>query len=269
MPFFVLTSSAIENYRIEYFNRDAFLSFHGNLLKFSPVGIFKFARHYFCRDLEEKGRKYIRHHFKRILQESPEFKELTSKELEAILRDDELNVKNEEIVFEAVKTWIEHNVDERRPYLPRLLKCMRYGLMSYNFFTNNVLTWKIIEEDEVSVLCTIDRSFKPRKKQEPLFFYRTNEFIIFSGNYFYNYRFLLFAPVITSPVSFHFLNEFHANESIEYNLIIYIRIIRNTDLCFYSFQYLHYELSFHYLYLVVKNNFYTKRIYFDVAKLHG
>ncbi|XP_060819012.1 kelch-like protein 10 [Bombus pascuorum] len=112
------------------------------------LGIFKFARHYFCRDLEEKGRKYIRHHFKRILQESPEFKELTSKELEAILRDDELNVKNEEIVFEAVKTWIEHNVDERRPYLPRLLKCMRYGLMSYNFFTNNVLTWKIIEEDE-------------------------------------------------------------------------------------------------------------------------
>lgn len=143
-----------------------FTIFHGNLLKFLSVfffvlGIFKFARHYFCRDLEEKGRKYIRHHFKRILQESPEFKELTSKELEAILRDDELNVKNEEIVFEAVKTWLEHNVDERRPYLPRLLKCVRYGLMSYNFFTNNVLTWKIIEEDEVSL--SYDRLFTYHK----------------------------------------------------------------------------------------------------------
>ena len=115
---------------------------------------------------------------------------------------------------------------------------------------------------------SIDR-LNLERNRNLFFFYRTNEFIIFSGNYFYNYRFLLFAPVITSPVSFHFLNEFHANKSIEYNLIIYIRIIRNTDLCFYSFQYLHYELSFHYLYLMVKNNFYTKRIYFDVAKLHA
>ncbi|XP_076281415.1 kelch-like protein 10 [Lasioglossum baleicum] len=113
------------------------------------LGIFKFARHYFCRDLEEKGRKYIRHHFKRILQESPEFKELTGEELEAILRDDELNVKNEEIVFEAVKTWVEHNQEERKPCLPRLLKCVRYGFISYPFFTNNILTWKIIEEDEL------------------------------------------------------------------------------------------------------------------------
>ncbi|XP_078039106.1 uncharacterized protein LOC144471169 [Augochlora pura] len=112
------------------------------------LGIIKFARHYFCRDLEEKGRKYIRHHFKRILQESPEFKELTGEELEAILRDDELNVKNEEIVFEAVKTWVEHNLEERRPRLPRLLKCVRYGFISYPFFMNNILTWTIIEEDE-------------------------------------------------------------------------------------------------------------------------
>ncbi|XP_076639357.1 kelch-like protein 10 [Colletes latitarsis] len=113
------------------------------------LGIFKFARHYFCRDLEEKGRKYIRHHFKRILQDSAEFKELTSEELEAIIRDDELNVKSEEIVFEAVKTWTEHNVEERKPCLPRLLKCVRYGLMSYPFFTNSVLAWRLVEEDEL------------------------------------------------------------------------------------------------------------------------
>lgn len=127
------------------------------------LGIFKFARHYFCRDLEEKGQKYIRHHFKRILQESLEFKELAGEELEAILRDDELNVKNEEIVFEAVKTWVEHNVDDRKPYLPRLLKCVRYGLMSYTFFTNNVLAWKIIEEDEVSI--RDDRSAQNQTKR--------------------------------------------------------------------------------------------------------
>ncbi|XP_067207770.1 kelch-like protein 10 isoform X2 [Linepithema humile] len=112
------------------------------------LGIFKFARHYFCRDLEKQGRKYIRHHFKQILKESAEFKELLCDELEAILRDDELNVKNEEIVFDAVKTWVENRVEERRVYLPRLLECIRYGLMSHKYFINNIVKWKLVEEDE-------------------------------------------------------------------------------------------------------------------------
>ncbi|KYN13828.1 PREDICTED: kelch-like protein 10 isoform X1 [Trachymyrmex cornetzi] len=112
------------------------------------LGIFKFARHYFCHDLEKQGRKYIRHHFKRILQESAEFKDLLCDELEAILRDDELNVKNEEIVFDAVKTWVETRVEERRVYLPRLLECIRYGLMSHKYFINNIINWKLVEKDE-------------------------------------------------------------------------------------------------------------------------
>lgn len=115
---------------------------------------------------------------------------------------------------------------------------------------------------------SINRLNFERNRNLSFLFYRTNEFIIFSASYFYNYRFLLFAPVITSLLFFHLLNEFHANKSIEYNLILYLSIIRNTDLCFYSFQYLHCELSFHYLYPAVKNNFYTKRIYFHVAKPH-
>ncbi|XP_015587950.1 kelch-like protein 10 isoform X2 [Cephus cinctus] len=112
------------------------------------LGIFKFARHYFCRDLEEKGRKYIRHHFKQILQESAEFKDLVCSELEAILRDDELNVRNEELVFEAIKSWVEYRVGERKIHLSKLLECVRFGLMSFKYFNNTVLEWKIVKEDE-------------------------------------------------------------------------------------------------------------------------
>lgn len=112
-------------------------------------GIFKFARHYFCRDLEEKGRKYIRHNFKQILQESGEFKDLSYEELESILNDDELNVRNEELVFEAIKTWVESNPEDRKSALPMLLKSIRFGLMNFKFFTNNILKWKFVEEDEV------------------------------------------------------------------------------------------------------------------------
>lgn len=121
------------------------------MVRVAAAGIFKFAHHYFCRDLERQGQKYIRHHFKQILQESAEFKDLLCDELEAILRNDELNVKNEEIVFDAIRMWIESKVEERRIYLARLLQCVRYGLMSRKYFVNNIIGWKLVEEDEVSV----------------------------------------------------------------------------------------------------------------------
>ncbi|XP_012259425.2 kelch-like protein 10 isoform X2 [Athalia rosae] len=112
------------------------------------LGIFKFARHYFCRDLEEKGRKYIRHNFKQILQESGEFRDLSCEELQLVLQDDELNVRNEELVFEAIKTWVESNPGERKSALPILFKCIRFGLMNYKFYRNNILKWKFVEDDK-------------------------------------------------------------------------------------------------------------------------
>lgn len=114
------------------------------------LGIYKFARHYFCHDLEEKGRKYIRHHFKIILKNSQEFKELTADELYEILHDDELNVRNEEIVFEAIKIWIEaKNNEDRRKYLPKLLECVRFGLINSKYIITNVLTYKLIKDNKV------------------------------------------------------------------------------------------------------------------------
>ncbi|XP_033221117.1 kelch-like protein 10 isoform X2 [Belonocnema kinseyi] len=98
--------------------------------------------------LEERGRKYIRHNFKRILKDSTEFKDLSIEELEAILRDDELNVRNEEIVFEAIKFWIEAKIDKRRIHFPRLFQCIRFGLMSSKFFNSNILSSRLIENDE-------------------------------------------------------------------------------------------------------------------------
>ncbi|XP_043287377.1 kelch-like protein 10 isoform X2 [Venturia canescens] len=112
------------------------------------LGIFKFARHYFCRDLAERGRKFICHNLKQIVNESEEFKDLEGEELATILRDDELNVRNEETVFEAVKSWIEAGPKERESHLVRLLECVRFGLMSYKYFTHNVLAWKCISDND-------------------------------------------------------------------------------------------------------------------------
>ncbi|XP_041987203.1 kelch-like protein 10 [Aricia agestis] len=112
------------------------------------LGIFKFARCYFCNDLEKKGKSYIRQNFGRILKECNEFKTLTVEELEDILRDDELNVRNEEIVFQALKTWVEHDLENRRKYIPSLLTCVRYGHISFKYLKTKILQWQPVVDDE-------------------------------------------------------------------------------------------------------------------------
>jgi kelch-like protein 10 len=108
------------------------------------LGIFKFARHYFCHELEKRGRKYICHNFMEILQQSSEFKDLSVEELENILCDDELNVSSEELVFEAVIKWTQADLQAREQHLKTLIHCVRYGLMSFTFFTDEVMNNELI-----------------------------------------------------------------------------------------------------------------------------
>lgn len=110
------------------------------------------ARKYFCRDLEDRGQRFVRHHFKEVMQTNPDFYKLSENELYDILSDDELNSKSEELVFDAVKRWVEHDSETRRKSLPRLLKCVRIGLLSCSYFAGTVLTWNLIMEDDVSSL---------------------------------------------------------------------------------------------------------------------
>lgn len=61
--------------------------------------------------------------------------------MEAILRDDELNARTEELVFEAIQAWIEWRPLERNAHLPKLLSCPRYGLMASRYFKEQVYHW--------------------------------------------------------------------------------------------------------------------------------
>lgn len=67
-----------------------------------------------------------------------------------ILQDDELNVKNEELVYFAVQKWVEANPYKYRPYLLDLLKCVRFGTLSYDF-VSEVLKWKPVKENPVCI----------------------------------------------------------------------------------------------------------------------
>ncbi|CAG7834922.1 unnamed protein product [Allacma fusca] len=107
------------------------------------IKIFKMAKIYFCPELVNKARLYLLCNFKEIV-ETPEFCELGFEELEDILRDDLLNIRSEEMVFIAVRKWVEKNPEERASRVIELLQTIRFGLMSYRFFTTVVLQWQFV-----------------------------------------------------------------------------------------------------------------------------
>lgn len=56
------------------------------------------------------------------VMESEEFMLLPANQLIDIISSDELNVRSEEQVFNAVMAWVKYSIQERRPQLPQVCK---------------------------------------------------------------------------------------------------------------------------------------------------
>lgn len=63
---------------------------------------------------------------------------LPIEELRSLVGADELNVKNEDIVWELVLRWIDYDPIERKGYIVDLMKNIRLGLLDTQFFLENV-----------------------------------------------------------------------------------------------------------------------------------
>ena len=70
---------------------------------------------------------------------SPEFIELSFEDLQAFILDDELNVRHEEHIFQAVISWINADPENRLEHLQGLLSCIRFVLMPGHYFKESVL----------------------------------------------------------------------------------------------------------------------------------
>jgi kelch-like protein 10 len=74
----------------------------------------------------------------KVWQQSEELLELPVEELQAIVGEDELNIKNEKMVWECVLRWIDQDTDNRKGHIVDLLKNIRLGLLDRNFLHKNV-----------------------------------------------------------------------------------------------------------------------------------
>lgn len=81
--------------------------------------------------------------------ESDEFLLLPVNHLIEMISADELNVKNEEQVYQAVMSWVVQNVLERKQFLSQLLSHVRLPLLSVQYLVTKVGNDPLIKQDQV------------------------------------------------------------------------------------------------------------------------
>ncbi|NWR63369.1 KLH10 protein, partial [Bucorvus abyssinicus] len=116
------------------------------------IGIWKLTDTYYCPELREAACLFILHHFQELSRVSAEFLELPVSDLKNIIEKDELNVREEGAVFEAVLKWIAHNPQSRRQHTADLLSRVRLALMPVEFLLNAIKTHKYAQDKECEVL---------------------------------------------------------------------------------------------------------------------
>ncbi|XP_043932041.1 kelch-like protein 10 [Protopterus annectens] len=111
------------------------------------LGIWKFADCYYCPELKRKAIIFILRNFKEMVKVSQEFLQLSTFEFGEIIEKDELNVKQEEIVFNAILQWISFDSHNRKKCLSLLLPKVRLSRMNPNYFIDNVKNNDYVKDD--------------------------------------------------------------------------------------------------------------------------
>lgn len=96
------------------------------------VGIFKLASGLGCESLARQSWAYLLEFFESVLK-NKEFMHLSADELIAIINDDDLNTPSEEIVCEAVLSWIASDRVQRCQFLGKLFSFVRFPLFSQQY----------------------------------------------------------------------------------------------------------------------------------------
>ncbi|XP_061180400.1 kelch-like protein 10 isoform X2 [Saccostrea echinata] len=120
------------------------------------IGILRFAKNYFCPNLEKEAYRFLMINIADVIANSNEFLQFDIEEVCHILSSDSLNVKNEKIVFDAVIRWIDYYPVTRKVYIARLLKTIRLGLLSKKYFVEKVKVHPYVKDNEFCKPLVID-----------------------------------------------------------------------------------------------------------------
>ncbi|XP_048850811.1 kelch-like protein 10 [Brienomyrus brachyistius] len=103
------------------------------------VGIFIIADVYHLSELRESAFFFMVKNFKQVASSSEEFLQLTVEQLSSVVEKDELNVSQEEVVFDAILRWIAHEPSSRNCHIAVLLPKVRLARLNEEYLMKTVI----------------------------------------------------------------------------------------------------------------------------------
>jgi kelch-like protein 19 len=94
--------------------------------------IFLFELEIFAKKKTRKAQEFILANFCKVAN-SEDFLELNNTQLTKLIRNDELGVPCESVVFQAVVNWVKHDPESRRCFLDHLFRCVRFHFLPPKF----------------------------------------------------------------------------------------------------------------------------------------
>ncbi|XP_021937135.1 kelch-like protein 10 [Zootermopsis nevadensis] len=112
------------------------------------IDILRVARLLSFADLKIHARRFVLRQFVELSQQSEHLLELPVEELQAIIEAEELNVKEEKVVWECILRWINRDPDNRKGHNAGLLKVARLGRLDAKFFNETVSKHPYVTENK-------------------------------------------------------------------------------------------------------------------------
>lgn len=102
-----------------------------------------FSEKFDCEELMDKSESFILDNFVAV-SKSEEFLHLSFSDIEKLISLDDVIVETEEQVYEAVISWVKHDVENRKDDFACLLSKVRLGCMSKYYLAEHVETEELI-----------------------------------------------------------------------------------------------------------------------------
>ena len=127
------------------------------------------AVNYRCFELQEKARDFIYANFTRVV-EHEDFLNLTINEVEEWISSDEIRVRGEEDVFEAIVKWVEQKGSGEREKFFELFRHVRLIYLSRNYVLNDILPHPLVTNDKACTAFVLDAVKDVSSGSEECFF---------------------------------------------------------------------------------------------------
>ncbi|OWA51508.1 Kelch-like ECH-associated protein 1 [Hypsibius exemplaris] len=110
----------------------------------NALGIADFANQHGCTSLTKTAREFIDKHFADV-SESEEFLQQSVCQLINLIKRDELVVKSESEVYNAVMLWIKYDEKNRRPHLEDIVYVVRCYFLSPDFLEQQLKSCEVLK----------------------------------------------------------------------------------------------------------------------------